>query len=982
MSDYQSVVDRIQTAINISESTPIETLNALSQEYDKLCQTVNRRLADCNKFLQAGNLSEAIRLADTTPHLLDLCNLIEFPELDEWNDICRTYKLTVPPVIKATVIKQLNDGFELMFSLEPLLKRHRYLALTRAPLKERLDILYRLSNLEPENLVWADAIDLFEKERIKEIQAEIDLLPDSVTSLPQFENILLELESSSWREPPIDLRNAVLKKTKRFTQETYIHQFNEIAIQLDQAFKIKDLKTAQSLLLKWKNLLISSEINEKSLPREIRDLQNPVLSWVESCLQNGRRALLFQQKVTQFQAQLVSSDDLNELEILYADLLKTASEFKQIIPPFLQKAYDEKIQRAKKKKLIYWFIIALVFILFALFVVIIVQISLGQQKRLEARQKKIEAVNNYLMNYESALDKTDANSTGSPDDLINAEKLYREFVEMKGETGETDDIGQRLTKLQKKEEERVSEFRANIEKIRHSLETSQLDSNALSEAKKKVLTKEERIEFENLEKEFATIIESKKASELAEYLQKYEPLSEKVENLRQKQEILNEDFLPEIDELSKEIDLLPNSSTVSKIQQTRTDLINQLKNLKKQIVETKQVDQEIAKFQESIGDLSQYFYDLSGFIERFTQHYLSKDFNSILDNADVCLRILEWNDLVQYHSDSQMTSGNIFPVSTSFIRNFENVSSFFETTDEIQTVIQKIKIVRPHCDNEKRQFVKKQINDFLERYKKELWLLHRSSSEKSQYYYFIEKPTQIDQPVFCGDWDGAEIPFPGSITPLELQSIELAPQYLWAKESYELLNKESLKDEKQLIPYYQTLVQIFKNLQTTQTDDAFDPIIKLIITKKLIAICSQDPYFQTFLHWKQQLNSPSFNDEINWFNPESRTINEQRKFAQELLSNLSGWNEHLDQLEKQSEIFSLSLKNIYRPIGFLLKKERWSCLTTKSLENLDGELFIAVRETKIQLINVGSLKLGAVDLSSQNDHFLNGLPVFLKCQAN
>ncbi|MDR1491758.1 MAG: hypothetical protein LBT05_03425, partial [Planctomycetaceae bacterium] len=84
MSDYQSTVDAIKNALMFSDTTAPETLRALAEQYAAACGELNERMKFCGGFLRQGNLAEAVRLAETEPPLLDIYNVLDFPEREEW----------------------------------------------------------------------------------------------------------------------------------------------------------------------------------------------------------------------------------------------------------------------------------------------------------------------------------------------------------------------------------------------------------------------------------------------------------------------------------------------------------------------------------------------------------------------------------------------------------------------------------------------------------------------------------------------------------------------------------------------------------------------------------------------------------------------------------------------------------------------------------------------------------------------------------
>jgi len=352
MNDYQTTIDNIQTALNISDSTPVEALQEYSERYAQACQEVNHRLTDCGKFLRTGNIGEALRLANTTPHLLDLCNILDFPERQEWDGICRSYHLSVAPRLMMSVIEQLNHAYDEVSPLEPLLKKHRRLALAHAPIRERLAILYQLEYKEPQNLIWSETIPTFEQKRIEEIQSLFLQYQSEKNSRGNIMELLRELETTPWRNQPQALIQKVKKWLGSYAHLHYSGQFQELGRQMEAARQTGNRETARSLLAKWRQLLQESKIQISSISEEAQAQERQITQWLKAETVKGNQYQAFQKKAVELKEALKKQDiHQDTLKELYQELTNLGIDSEQTVSDDLKFIYQQKLHQLRKKQL-------------------------------------------------------------------------------------------------------------------------------------------------------------------------------------------------------------------------------------------------------------------------------------------------------------------------------------------------------------------------------------------------------------------------------------------------------------------------------------------------------------------------------------------------------------------------------------------------------------------------------------------------------
>lgn len=174
MTTHHDLIDELRSFIHSSDQTLTDGLKDLAAQYAAACREVNQRLGRCLDNLKRGLRSEAIHLAQAEPVLLDVLSALDFPERPQWDEIAALYGLPAAPALNIDAAKALNEAYAEEKPLEDLLKRHRLLALARAPLAGRLMILRRIASLDALNPVWLDDVREFEKTRLRQMHQEVE----------------------------------------------------------------------------------------------------------------------------------------------------------------------------------------------------------------------------------------------------------------------------------------------------------------------------------------------------------------------------------------------------------------------------------------------------------------------------------------------------------------------------------------------------------------------------------------------------------------------------------------------------------------------------------------------------------------------------------------------------------------------------------------------------------------------------------------
>ena len=283
MADYQRIVEYLRDIrVNIGAGTTSVTdeLRESATAYAELCVQANDRLRQCSSFLQQGLRSEAIHLAEESPNLLDLVAALDLPDANQWGEFCQMNELPIPVPLQMDRAQQLNEAYAADQPLETLLNQHRYLALARAPVGQRLSVLRQISTQDPSNPNWEKDVRVFEKARIKELPNSFYIAVKNKDSAALAE-LHSEINETPWAEEiPTDLALAVTDAHKRFRRAQADAELRPLVAPLRQAFAARDYDACVSIIARWKAVMEAAGIT--TVAPELAHEVQPVVEWVRS----------------------------------------------------------------------------------------------------------------------------------------------------------------------------------------------------------------------------------------------------------------------------------------------------------------------------------------------------------------------------------------------------------------------------------------------------------------------------------------------------------------------------------------------------------------------------------------------------------------------------------------------------------------------------------------------------------------------------
>jgi len=255
MLDNQRIVEEIQAALAATAVIDWDLLRDCAAEYAEACDEVNARLSQCGQLLRQGLRSEAIQLAERSPNLLDAVAQLDFPELEQWQQLLTVNGMVLPPQLRVDVASDLNTAYAVEAPLQYLLKRHRLLALARAPLVGRIQVLRAIRQADPGNPLWGEDLQTLELHRLQEVASETEaaLAIDDAAALCA---LVQETTDPAWTvRPREELVGRVRFAYDQAVAEHAQRELTAVEQQLAQAYQDYDIEAARRARQQWDTLL-------------------------------------------------------------------------------------------------------------------------------------------------------------------------------------------------------------------------------------------------------------------------------------------------------------------------------------------------------------------------------------------------------------------------------------------------------------------------------------------------------------------------------------------------------------------------------------------------------------------------------------------------------------------------------------------------------------------------------------------------------
>ncbi len=320
VSDNMDVPDAVKTAAGL---------------YAKECEKTNDRLVTCDQLLKNHQRAEALRQAQLEPDVLKVYSDLDFPNRERWEETALQIGLPVPPRLNAKLARRLNQAYAEAQSTEELLRQHRLLALQRAPVQRRLEVLRLLSAAEPNNLGWSEDVQDFESARFDEIRTAIND-PTKSNNWAIVRSLLDDLQADSWlTPPPLDVVTAVQERHDEMRRKQGERLLRLLNPQLQRMVSDGNLEGAEDLEAQALGVVKDYVLSEKSpLIVPLRQTSE----WIDSERKRRKLQRQFDQALDQLRRAMDSGVSWSYVKHYY----EVVMEYRRPIPREISERYAAK----------------------------------------------------------------------------------------------------------------------------------------------------------------------------------------------------------------------------------------------------------------------------------------------------------------------------------------------------------------------------------------------------------------------------------------------------------------------------------------------------------------------------------------------------------------------------------------------------------------------------------------------------------------
>lgn len=431
-----TTVDKIRRALEKRDGIAEDEMRPLAEAYRTKVQEVNQRLDDAVMLLRKGLRSEAIQRVEMTPNALDAAADLEFPEWDEWNEILQFMGIPLPPKLNQDYVAQINEAIIESLPLDALLRRHRRLAIAKAPLGIRLRTLRQIARVDPSSSVWQDDVETWEKARLGQIDGELKQALENEDAQYLYQ-LHKELTGEGWRIAP----SSRLIEQAAFAAEAHVRknletELDQLAPRINAAFEQRDESTARAIRSQWQSVRARFSV---SVPAHLEMAVAPAMQWLEDLDRQAVMESERQAAMANLQTTLESESSIEVVQRAYDQASKFGEPMPQELADRVQELADQPAKQAKRKVILIGAGVGAVL----LAAIIGVSIFLSSTGKANAQQKTIQQMSQFVSagQYDEAISFFNQILTTEPDvaslsEMVALKATAQEAVDAKSERQE------------------------------------------------------------------------------------------------------------------------------------------------------------------------------------------------------------------------------------------------------------------------------------------------------------------------------------------------------------------------------------------------------------------------------------------------------------------------------------------------------------------------------------------------------------------
>ncbi len=222
-------------------------------QYAALCRELNTRLEQCNEYLSKQMFVEAINFAEMEPAVMSYAESLDFSRRDEWLELCLAYDWPHPPSLRTDIVDKLNRAYRESAGLKPLLDKYRKISRAGSE-QDKILLLRKIINLDPDNSNWLESLLEFEKKYIDNL-TDIARQCIEKSDFTQLKIVFKELNHPELRVKP---EEKVIKKINQLLethlQKTLRERADRLLEKIADAYSSFNFQELKNLLTRWEHL--------------------------------------------------------------------------------------------------------------------------------------------------------------------------------------------------------------------------------------------------------------------------------------------------------------------------------------------------------------------------------------------------------------------------------------------------------------------------------------------------------------------------------------------------------------------------------------------------------------------------------------------------------------------------------------------------------------------------------------------------------
>jgi vacuolar-type H+-ATPase subunit I/STV1 len=988
MLDFQRIIDDVRNLLYMSSVDGDDYFHGAAADLSLAVDEVNERLRKCGGLLRKGLRCEALQLCEIEPNLLDVVALLDFPEREQWDQVLIRRGMTSPAPLLLDVAADLNEAYALAQPLDALLQRHRLLAMSRAPLRLRIETLRKLAEADTNNPIWHDDLRVFEAERLTEIRAETSRAM-AAGDLAALDALSAELENGDWREQrPDDLVMQIAGARARYERCQALAALQKVEQQLNEAFAAFDVDAGRRLRAEWTGMtrswdsLVSPELTERVAP---------ALQWLQEQDDLARRQERHAAAVGALSEALVLQKPLSEVAQLHR-----AAALGGEIPADVEKRYKTYVATlhtavARRNRL------AIIGVVVGL---LLIAGLLGLLVHYKMRQNQVEKLAQSLERLQAAGPEADDAQL-----YDEAQKLRDDYPARVVEDPKIQEILRRIEQRCAKEVKRRQQFQAEVDSIRKLIADKDADkaSEAVAGLTDLVKTDGDKRAVRDLKAEIDKLRDAARREFDQKLLAELKAIEQRVDKAEKEVKGNSRLAAATLAGLDADLKALQGRSSGA-----GAEVPQAIESLKKRVGvigdHARNASDEqgfLDRITATVGDdagPAQFLKELSAFRQRFPNTPRARSFERAAGEAAAWEWLAQWNQLVA--ALRKETLARLNPQSAAgYAATTKKLLGDLRAhpdAQRFQPLLECFRAVAARVDSSGKPIEAKLTAILKNQVVSDVWYVEDKGGRR---WYLPEDP-KLDladaKRASPSLRKGFQHLVNFDLTARKVKSLALASEIAAVGRAPQVelaaTLKKRLENGRPDGPQQDWERGFCRIVQDIDADTHTDAVLRAYLLGETLALGAKGSAFLTkgFGPLVQKLNEANVTESTNWIDPDDTDARDVRRSAQKVLAAFHDeMTPAFRAIGKELNAFDVGVGTEYRWIGWLLQSDdgAWHCehrpLRRESGE-LSGDLAVATAASSgpaVQRIGRLEQDVAKIDEGLDRSLLLQGRPVYLAIPA-